>query len=110
MSVLGEGSDRLPAAERQGGWAKPLQYGWITAPLIGVLWTFTMATTVAVAVSFLSGGGFRPSALACLILGAALGLAALRLPLAALVGAAVFLTGIGMWAGLGPILVGEAPD
>lgn len=100
---------RTGTADRSGGWARVLHAGWIAAPLIGVLWTFIIATTVAVGVSFLSGGSFRPSPWSSLVLGAASGLLALCLrgPLLWGVLTAAFAAAILM--GLGPVLVGETP-
>ncbi len=56
---------------------RPLRFGYVTAPLLGTLWCFVVATTVAVAMSFATGAGFRPSWLA-LPWGALMGLACLR--------------------------------
>ena len=97
---------RRGAADNRGGWAKPLHYGYVTGPLIGFLWTFTVATTVAIAVSFLTGGSFRPSGLSSLVLGAALGIAALKLSPLSLGLAAVAATGLTMAAGIGPVVSG----
>lgn len=55
-----------------------LRQGYITAPVIGVLWLFTMATTIAVAMSLFTGQAFRPDGLTSLILGIALGLLSLQ--------------------------------
>ena len=52
---------------------KPLWYGYVTGPLIGALWTLTMAITVAVLVSFASGAAVVPVVLSSLIFGAWLG-------------------------------------
>jgi multiple sugar transport system permease protein len=106
-SRAGPAARRTPAALSHGGWAAPLQRGYITAPLIGVLWLFVVATTAAVAVSFLSGGAFRPAGLPSLVIGAALGLAALRLPRWPLAGAAILVVAGAMLLGLGPVATGE---
>lgn len=37
-----------------------LRRGYVTAPLLGVLWVFVIATTVAIAMSFGTGSAFRP--------------------------------------------------
>lgn len=52
-----------------------LRRGYVTAPVIGVLWTFVIATTIAVAMSFATGSAFRPNGVFSLVLGAALGVA-----------------------------------
>jgi multiple sugar transport system permease protein len=54
-----------------------LRRGYVTAILIGVFWTFVIATTVAVSLSFATGEAFRPSLYGSLIWGAGLGLACL---------------------------------
>ncbi len=59
---------------------RALRFGYVTAPLLGALWTFVIATTVAVAMSFLTGLPFRPSLAWSLIWGAGLGLACLPGP------------------------------
>ena len=38
-----------------------LRSGYVTGVLLGVLWTFVVATTVAVAWSFATGDAYRPS-------------------------------------------------
>ena len=47
-----------------------LRFGYITGPLLGFLWTFTVALTVAVVMSFATGDAFRPSLLWSLPVGA----------------------------------------
>lgn len=94
---------------RSAGWAAFLHYGYLTGPIVGVLWLFVVATTAAVGSSFLSGGAFRPSGLSSLILGVALGLAALKLSRWPLVGVAVVVVALTMLAGIGPVATGEAP-
>ncbi|MBE9638253.1 carbohydrate ABC transporter permease [Salipiger mangrovisoli] len=86
---------------------KLLRLGYVTAPLLGALWGCVIATTVAVAMSFATGAGFRPSWQA-LPWGAVMGLACLRggrgtavLPLAV---GAVMLLAAGL-AGVSPIAI-----
>ena len=86
---------------------RSLRFGYVTAPLLGALWCFVVATTVAVAMSFATGAGFRPAWLA-LPWGALMGLACLRggggrpaLPLGL---GAVMLLASGL-AGLSPIAI-----
>ena len=97
------------ASDPRGGWAKPVQFGYITAPVIGFLWTFVVATTVAIAVSFLSGGSLKPSLLSSLVFGAALGGLALYTTPMIVLAAAVIVSGAAMAIGIGPVLIGEAP-
>ena len=54
-----------------------LRFGYVTGPLIGAFWTFIIATTVAVTMSFVTGDAFRPSITQSVIFGAPLGLLAL---------------------------------
>ncbi|MEO0544499.1 MAG: ABC transporter permease subunit [Pseudomonadota bacterium] len=79
-----------------------LRYGYITAPLLAILWTFVIATTVAVAMSFATGDAYRPSFLWSLPAGVGLGLLALARPdrwivsgVAAVIGAALLFVGFG---------------
>jgi len=51
-------------------------YGYVTGPILGVLWAFVVATTVAVLLSFTTGDAFRPGLVGCLLMGAAVGFAA----------------------------------
>ena len=57
-----------------------LRFGYVAAPLLGALWTFVIAVTVAVAMSFATGEAFRPQILLSLVWGAAAGVACLALP------------------------------
>ncbi len=55
---------------------KSLRFGYVSGPIIGALWMFTLATTVAIAMSFATGDPFRPALWLSLIQGAVLGLLA----------------------------------
>jgi multiple sugar transport system permease protein len=83
-----------------------LRRGAVTAPILGVLWTFIIATTVAVALSFATGSAFRPSGLGALIWGIALGFACLPGPKWKPM-AAAGVVAIAAVTGFGPILIGE---
>lgn len=83
-----------------------LRQGYVTAPILGVLWTFVIAVTVAVAMSFATGSAFRPFGLGTLTWGAALGFACLPGPIWR-PAAAAFLSGAASVAGLGPIVIGS---
>ncbi|MBV1866366.1 MAG: carbohydrate ABC transporter permease, partial [Marinosulfonomonas sp.] len=52
---------------------KMIRNGYVTGPLIGALWTLTMAIVTCVAMSFSTGQALAPSVLSSLILGAWLG-------------------------------------
>ncbi|GFE63949.1 carbohydrate ABC transporter permease [Litoreibacter roseus] len=56
-----------------------LRFGYVTGPGIGMLWALVIATTLAVALSFATGAGLRPTLWGALILGASCGLLVLRL-------------------------------
>ena len=80
---------------------KPLRYGYVTGPLIGSLWLFILATTVAVTMSFATGDAFRPVLISSLILGGLIGLVAvsdlpMRLRLVAIIGAKLALIFLGL--------------
>ena len=48
----------------KGGWVvKALWYGYVTGPVLGVLWACVAATTVAVLLSFATGEAFPARAL-----------------------------------------------
>lgn len=82
------------------------RFGFVTAPLLSVLWSFVMATTIAIAMSFATGSAFRPSGLGALIWGIVIGFACIQgrtvvpVVVAAIATAACFFS-------LGPILIGE---
>ncbi|NBB97789.1 MAG: ABC transporter permease subunit [Alphaproteobacteria bacterium] len=83
----------------------PFRRGYLTAAVIGALWTWVIAITVAIAMSFATGDAFRPSLLQALPLGAALGAVVLRVSqrgLAMAAGVGLFV--VTLWAGFGPIL------
>jgi len=52
---------------------KALWYGYVTGPILGVLWALVVATTVAVILSFSTGDAFRPGLVGCVILGGLIG-------------------------------------
>ncbi len=79
-----------------------LRYGLVTGPLIGVLWAFVIATTVAVVLSFATGAPFRPGLWGAVIMGALAGLGAVMglrgtilMAAAAVLAAALALTPLG---------------
>jgi multiple sugar transport system permease protein len=52
---------------------KHLRFGYVAGPVIGALWTFTMAVVACIALSFATGEGLRPVLVPCLVFGAWLG-------------------------------------
>ncbi len=85
---------------------KALRFGYVTAPLLGIFWTFVIATTVAVAMSFATGSAFRPFGLGSLVWGVVIGFASLPGPIWRPTLAAVFAALASFW-GFGPILIGD---
>ena len=59
---------------------KMLRHGYVTAPLIGVLWAFVVAITVSVVMSFATGQSFRPAFPGWLIIGLVMAIAILHGP------------------------------
>ncbi len=87
---------------------KALRKGSVVGPVIGILWLFVIATTVAVMMSFITGAAFRPGLIGTLLVGLGLGLAAFRLnDRWALIGAGAVATFLLMMVGFGPVLTGE---
>ncbi|MBN9887844.1 carbohydrate ABC transporter permease [Salipiger abyssi] len=84
---------------------KTLRHGYVTAPVLGALWCFVIAVTVAVAMSFATGAPFRPSPILSLIWGAGIGFAAL-FGVVALWGAALAVAALGI-VGIGPMASGD---
>ncbi|MDO6589977.1 carbohydrate ABC transporter permease [Loktanella sp. D2R18] len=85
---------------------KYLRFGYVTAPLLGALWTFVIALTVAITMSFATGSAFRPSGLGALIWGAGLGLACLPGPQWKPIVAAILAASVALF-GFGPIVIGQ---
>lgn len=84
---------------------KFLRHGYITAPVLGVLWTFVIATSVAITMSFATGSAFRPNGMWSLVLGAFLGFICMPgLKLRPLLGALI--VSAAAFLGFGPITIG----
>ncbi|PJE25816.1 carbohydrate ABC transporter membrane protein 2, CUT1 family [Pseudooceanicola antarcticus] len=87
---------------------KYLRFGYITAPVLGALWLFVIATTVSVAMSFATGAAFRPSFTLSVAIGALLGFGALYLQSASMSAAAAVLgLAVTLAAGAAPVVVGD---
>lgn len=84
---------------------KLLRFGYVTAPILGVLWTFVIATTIAVAMSFTTGSAFRPSGSGALVWGVIIGFACLGRQTWRAVMAALLCSLAGFY-GVGPTLMG----
>ena len=80
---------------------RALRFGYVTGPVLGALWIFVIATTVAVTMSFVTGAPFRPSIAWSALWGVLAGAVALSGFLPAIV-AAVVLSAIGV-TGVGPM-------
>ena len=83
-----------------------LRRGSVTAIIIGILWTFLIATTIAVTLSFATGEAFRPNLLGALIWGAALGVACLPGQPWKPLGATVIVA-LACYLGYGPLVIAE---
>jgi multiple sugar transport system permease protein len=88
---------------------RALWYGYVTGPVLGVLWAFVAATTLAVVLSFSTGDAFRPGLWGSVVMGALVGLAAPdnRAPWLLAAGAAVIGFALS-YTGLSPIHVAGA--
>ncbi|MEM1428732.1 MAG: carbohydrate ABC transporter permease [Pseudomonadota bacterium] len=82
-----------------------IRQGLVTAPVLGALWCFTIALTVAVVLSFATGLAYRPSLLLSALWGGAMG-AALLYGRPAGAGVALAQAAAG-FAGFGPVQAGE---
>ncbi|MEO1702602.1 MAG: carbohydrate ABC transporter permease [Pseudomonadota bacterium] len=82
-----------------------LRFGYVTAPLLAIVWTFVIATTVAVTMSFATGDAYRPSFLWTLPVGVGLGFLGLARPDRWIVSVAA--AGVGgalLFVGFGPLV------
>lgn len=84
-----------------------LRYGYVAGPIIGMLWLFVLATTVAVAMSFATGGVFRPTWIPSMALGCGIAMLATSCPdnLLSKWGVGAFLA-VAVYAGFGPVFIG----
>ncbi|GAB5449183.1 carbohydrate ABC transporter permease [Gymnodinialimonas sp.] len=83
--------------------------GYVTGPVIGVLWALIVATTVAVLLSFSTGEAFRPGLIGCVLIGAAIGVAAFWVRSSLVLGAlAAVLAGLLSFTVISPVHIGEA--
>ncbi|MGV6811007.1 MAG: carbohydrate ABC transporter permease [Brevirhabdus sp.] len=57
-----------------------LRFGYVTGPVLGLLWALVMTTTIAVAMSFSTGEPFRPGLIGSVLVGVAMGLLPLYRP------------------------------
>lgn len=88
---------------------KYLRFGYFTGPILGVLWTFVIAVTVAVAMSFATGEAFRPSMTWALIFGIPTGLALIGRGTPLIASAVLFVIYLASLSlGIGPVLNAEA--
>ena len=86
-----------------------LRYGYVTAPILGVLWTFVVATALAIILSFSTGDLLSPTLLPAIVYGTIAGFLALFLRGPVAVTASAVLTSLALTlAGFGPIWLGGA--
>ncbi|MEJ6391408.1 carbohydrate ABC transporter permease [Gymnodinialimonas ulvae] len=84
-----------------------IRQGYVTGPVLGVLWAFVVATTVAVVLSFSTGAAFRPGLFGCVVLGAGMGAAALFVRSGWILSAGGAALALGLsYTGLSPVHVG----
>jgi multiple sugar transport system permease protein len=86
---------------------RALRFGFVAGPLIGVFWVMVAATTVAVVMSFATGGAFRPSLTLAAVWGALLWPASWREAGRAGPAVAAALMAAATLAGLGPVVIGN---
>lgn len=85
-----------------------VRQGYVTGPVIGVLWAFIVATTVAVLMSFSTGEAFRPGLMGGIVMGALVGAAAFYAPNRwVLIAAAAALAVALSYTGISPVHVGQ---
>ncbi len=83
-------------------------HGKITGPILGILWSLIIATTIAVLMSFGTGDAFRPGLIGGLVLGGIIGYLATTQNIQWALVAIAAVGGYAMeFAGLGPIRLGE---
>ncbi|AJE48882.1 carbohydrate ABC transporter permease [Celeribacter indicus] len=85
-----------------------LRFSFVAGPLLGAFWTFVVAVTVSVAMSFPTGEAFRPSGLWSAGFGIVAGLALVGRGRAAIASAVLVVAVFAAFlAGVGPVLAGE---
>ncbi|CUH77896.1 Inner membrane ABC transporter permease protein YcjP [Tritonibacter multivorans] len=84
---------------------KTFHHAYVTGPVLGALWTFVIAVTVSITMSFATGEPFRPTLILALLWGAVIGAAAVHSRMAAGI-AALGVAAVGL-LGFGPILSGD---
>jgi len=84
-----------------------IRQGYVTGPILGALWLIVLSVTVAVAMSFGTGEGFRPSIVLSLVWGAVAGGAVVMFGRRRAVQIAIFVVlAAALVLGIGPVLVG----
>ncbi|WP_339694033.1 ABC transporter permease subunit [Celeribacter baekdonensis] len=87
---------------------KMLRFGYLTGPILGTLWTFILAVTVAVAMSFATGEAFRPSLMWSLLFGGLTGFALVgRGHMRVIVPVLCIIYFAALSLGIGPVLTGN---
>ena len=83
-----------------------LRHGYVAAAILGALWLVVIAVTVAVTMSFVTGGAFRPQFLWSVVWGAIGGVTVLRLGIGQAWIAGVVFFGISMGGITAPLIIG----
>ncbi len=84
-----------------------LRFGFVTSPVIGVVWALLVSTSVSILMAFTTGGEFAPSTIGILASGIILGLLVLAIEQKTVVMAAsLIVVGAGSFVNLGPVAFG----
>ena len=85
-----------------------MRNGYFTAVVLGVLWAFTIAVSVAIAMSFATGLGFKPAVTGVLLIGMLTGLASLLIRDWRVTGALAIIASYAcILSGLGPVALAQ---
>lgn len=85
-----------------------MRNGYLTAVVLGVLWAFTIAVSIAIAMSFATGLGFKPAVTGVLLIGMLTGLASLLIRDWRVTGALAIIASYAcILSGLGPVALAQ---
>ncbi len=86
-----------------------LYYGYITGPIIGILWTLVVGTSVSILMAFATGGAYLPTIWGSALVGLILGLLTVRLKNLTIIIPTAFILAILLpFIGLGPLAYGDS--
>lgn len=85
-----------------------MRNGYLTAVVLGVLWAFTITVSIAIAMSFATGLGFKPAITGVLLIGLLTGLASLLIRDWRVTGALAIIASYAcILSGLGPVALAQ---